>query len=557
MKNKKSLILLTMVLFTGFNTSCEEEFLDETTTSFVDTNVLLETEEGAEIYVIGAYDAIRVLATGYEGWLSMWGTLGADEIVVPNWGADPKQIYLQTISPSNSTIRTIWENLYISVNKTNSVIDRVSAMTEDQISEDKKNKLVGEAKFLRATLYLALVSAWENVPLVSSETLSFANLLVSQDNNSDGTIDSADTKIVYDLIIEDLLYSESVLEEGQGGGRATKGAAQTLLGKVYLQMTGFPLFETDKFAFAEAKLEAVINSGIYQLETLYPEVFSIENEQNNEMIFAIGFDGPGLNQGGKLGTFYGPQGRTENGGQAGNNWFINWELAGDSQSNANGGSGTWGARNDYDFAQGYQEDDIRCRNNVAKHRVNEPQNWTAEDGLYNPTARKSNIAWRRPTWKPWKWHNIRPSNWGTDTPFDQPYLRYADVLLMHAEAKNGQGTLTQTDIDNSVNLLRARARQYPDGVTMPETIAANMMIADQTSNANEILSERRKELCLEGWRRNDLIRHGKYQQAINVTQPSWSNSGNPQTQYSDFEIRWPIPTSELLINPNLVQNPGY
>jgi hypothetical protein len=128
---------------------------------------------------------------------------------------------------------------------------------------------------------------------------------------------------------------------------------------------------------------------------------------------------------------------------------------------------------------------------------------------------------------------------------------------MHAEAKNGQGTLTQTDIDNSVNLLRARARQYPDGVVMPETIAANMVIADQASNANEILSERRKELCLEGWRRNDLIRHGKYQQAISVTQPSWSNSGNPQTQYSDFEVRWPIPSSELLINQNLVQNPGY
>ena len=61
MKNKKLLILLAMVLFTGLNTSCEEEFLDETTTSFVDTNVLLETEEGAEIYVIGAYDALSLI----------------------------------------------------------------------------------------------------------------------------------------------------------------------------------------------------------------------------------------------------------------------------------------------------------------------------------------------------------------------------------------------------------------------------------------------------------------------------------------------------------------
>ena len=138
-------------------------------------------------------------------------------------------------------------------------------------------------------------------------------------------------------------------------------------------------------------------------------------------------------------------------------------------------------------------------------------------------------------WKPWKWHNIRPSNWGTDTPFDQPYIRYADVLLMYAEAKNGQGILSQADIDNTVNLIRSRARQFPDGVVMPQTIAEDMVLADLETNANEILSERRKELCLEGWRRNDLVRFGKYQQGIRVTQPSWSNSGNPQDQFSDFE----------------------
>ena len=498
MKNRLTTVLILSLLFLVLSTSCEKVFLEEETTSFINPDQLLVNEEGAEIYLVGAYDAMRVLATGYDGWLSMWGTLGADEIVVPNWGADAKQIYLQSLSPSNSTIRNIWEGLYISVNKINSVIDRLSAMTDDQINDLKKNQLIGEAKFLRSALYFAIVTSWENIPLVASETTSLDNLLVSQDNNGDGSIDNADTKMVYDLIIEDLIFSESVLEMGQGEGRATKGAAQALLGKVYLQMTGFPLFEMDKFELAELKLQEVMDSGIYQLEPLYPDVFSIDNEQNNEMVFAIGFDGPGLNQGGKLGTFYGPQGATENGGQAGNNWFINWELAGDSQSNANGGSGTWGARNNYAFAQGYQENDIRCRNNIAKHRVNEPQQWTAEDGMYNPTARKTEIAWRRPTWKPWKWHNIRPSNWGTDTPFDQPYIRYADVLLMYAEAKNGQGMLSQADIDNTVNLIRSRARQFPDGVVMQDTIAADMVFADPETNANEILSERRKELCLEG-----------------------------------------------------------
>ena len=557
MKTKFKLLWAFSTLLLLINTSCEKEYLQEETTSFISPDQLLVNEEGAEIYVIGAYDAIRVLASSFDGWLSMWGTLGADEIVVPNWGTDSKEIYLQSVSPSNATIRTIWENLYESVNKINSVVDRLSAMTSEQINDERKNKLIGEAKFLRATLYFALVTTWEHIPLVDSETTDINDLFVSQDNNGDGTIDNADTKLIYDLIEADLLFSESVLDAMQGQGRATKGAAQALLAKVYLQMTGFPLFEHNKFALAEAKLQEVIDSGVYQLETLYPDVFSIENEQNNEMVFAIGFDGPGLNQGGKLGTFYGPLGNTENGGQAGNNWFVNWELAGDSQSNANGGSGSWGARNNFAFAQGYQEDDIRCRNNIAKHRVNEPQGWTPYDGLYNATARKPQVAWRRATWKPWKWHNIRPSNWGTDTPFDQPYIRYADVLLMYAEAKNGQGILTQSDVDNTVNLLRGRARVFPDGVIMPDTVAPDMVLGAQQANADEILSERRKELCFEGWRRNDLIRFGKYAQAVSVTQPVWSNSGNPATQYSDFEIRWPIPASELLINPNLIQNPDY
>jgi len=70
-------------------------------------------------------------------------------------------------------------------------------------------------------------------------------------------------------------------------------------------------------------------------------------------------------------------------------------------------------------------------------------------------------------------------------------------------------------------------------------------------------SERRKELCFEGWRRNDLVRNGVYYEAINSSQPIWSNSGNPQPQYTPNEIRWPIPASELQINSKLVQNEGY
>lgn len=534
-------IFCLLLVVTGCNS---ESFLKESPTGFADPNALLTDKEGAEIYTIGTYDATRVLASDMDGWLSMWGTLAADEICVPNWGATAKPIYLHALSPSNATVRTIWENLYISVNKANSAIDRISGMTEDQIDLESRDKLIGESRFIRAMLYFSLVSSWENVPLVKNETTNLENIEVAQST----------PKEVYDFIIEDLLFAESVLNTEQGGGRATKGAAQALLSKVYLQMTGFPLNETDKYALAETKLKEVIDGNTYRILDEYPSVFALDNEQNEEMIFAIGFDGPGINQGGGLGTFYGPNGNVINGGQSGNNWYINWELAGTSASLPEG-SGSWGARNNYKFAQGYHDDDIRSRNNIAKHNVNQGS-WTAEDGMYNPIARKANLAGKRATWKPWKWHNIRPSNWSNDTPFDQPYIRYSDVLLMYAEALNGQGKLTQVDIDMTVNKLRIRATIWPSDV-QPQDVAPLMVLASQADNTDEILSERRKELCFEGWRRNDLIRFGKYSQAISVTQPAWSNTGNPAPQFSDFEIRWPIPTNELQLNSKLVQNVGY
>ena len=127
---------------------------------------------------------------------------------------------------------------------------------------------------------------------------------------------------------------------------------------------------------------------------------------------------------------------------------------------------------------------------------------------------------------------------------------------MYAEALNGTGSLTQADADATINLIRSRARVFPNEVKA-DSIVPNLIVGTQEYNSNEILSERRKELCLEGWRRNDLIRFGKYFEGINSSQSTWSNSGNPQGQFSEHEIRWPIPFNEMQLNSNLVQNPGY
>ena len=505
--------LWMLVLVACLFTACSETFLEENPTTFVTPNSLLVDQKGADTYLIGAYDAVQNIigsgANGVDAWAIHWGTVAADEVVLPPWAGDRKLIYMHQLTPTNNTVRNIWENLFVALNRVNSTVDRIGAMTAEQIDIESRDRMVAEAKFLRSTINFALVSTWENIPLIKNETTSLNELEVAQSSPEE----------VYAFIIEDLTFAEAALEEEQGGGRATKGAAQALLGKVYLQMTGFPLNQSDKFASAEEKLAQVMESGVYDLLSSYPEVFDLDNEQSVEMVFSIGMDGPGKNEGGLLSTFYGPNGNVNNGGGWGT-CFIN-----------------------HGFEASYDRDDVRLLNNIAKHNAND---WTPEEAMTNPDARTVG----QNTWRAWKWHADKPNSYPNDTPFDNPYIRYADVLLMYAEALNGQGKLTQGDIDMTVNRLRDRARLNPDALPA-------MVLGTQGENATALINERRHELCLEGWRRNDLIRFGKYQEAISGITQGGPNAGDPITEFQDFEMRWPIPNSEIRINPNLVQNPGY
>jgi len=496
-----------------FAVSCNDDILIENPTVFLTPEALLVDRAGAETYLIGGYDAVQNIVSaggdGQDGWAIHWGTVAADEVVFPPWAGDRKLIYQHQLTPSVTIIRNIWENLYVALNRVNSVVDRVGTMDADAIDVEDRNKFVAEAKVLRSMINFSLVSAWENIPLLKNETVSLDDLEIPQSTPAE----------VYAFIIDDLMSAAAVLPAEQGKGRVTKGTAQALLGKIYLQMTGFPLNQTDKLPLAEKVLKEVIDSGVYDLVPNYPDIFTLDNEQNNEMVFSIGMDGPGLGEGGLLSTFYGPNGSVNNGGGWGT-CFIN-----------------------HTFADTFEEEDIRFLNNVARHNANDS---SPEEGLNDPDSRTVG----KNTWRGWKWHAEQPNSYPNDTPFDNPYLRYADVLLMYAEALNGQGKLTQGDIDLTVNRLRTRARMNPEAVP-------DMLIGTQEEMAAEILSERRKELCFEGWRRNDLIRTGNYKEHISGFDQGGPNAGDPGPEFQDFEIRWPIPNSELEINPNLVQNPGY
>ncbi len=501
--NYFALLFLGAFLFLG---SCNSDLLEEAPTNVLVASQFYKSAADAEIALAGAYNALQSAEVyDFTGYAVHWGNKGVDELNTPNWVAGGrKELHLYQVTSNLGAIQDIWSATYQAINVVNGVVDRVAAMSEDLISSERKNEIVAEARFLRAILYFGAVRVWENIPLIVNETTSLENIEVGQNSPEE----------VYNQIIQDLQYAEETLQPGQGGGRATSSAATALLGKVYLQMTGFPLNQTDKFALAAEKFEAVVTSGLYSLQPTYSAVFDYQNEDNSEIIFAIKFDGPGLNDGGRTGSFMGPAGSQENGGGWGTE-FVNQELV-----------------------TSYAPSDDRLCQNIAKHNVNNCDTNACVDASCEGGACG---------WRPWKWHKPKPNTFLYDSPMDFIYLRYADVLLSYAEALNrieGGPSAQAYDLVNQVT-RRSNAPDMAEGLGQEEFV-------------NELLRERRRELCFEGHRKDDLIRFGKFEETImSIDEPCWSNSGNPSLNYEPHEIRLPIPQRELDLNPNLVQNDGY
>ncbi|MEM8525527.1 MAG: RagB/SusD family nutrient uptake outer membrane protein [Bacteroidota bacterium] len=499
MKILNKLFVILVIGSGGILFSCSSDFLEENPTNFVAPETFFNNLQDAEIAVAGAYNALQNDWTfDMVGQPVHWGNKGVDELNTPGWaGGGRRELHLYQITPSMAAIENLWAGHYRGINTANGVIDRVGAMSDDLIDVEDRDRIVAEAKFVRAILYFSAVKIWENIPLITEEVTNLNDLEVPQ----------AKPDAVYAQIIEDLQAGKEFLPAGQGAGRATQGAATALLGKVYLQMTGFPLNQRDKASLAAAEFAEVIESGVYNLLPEYGEVFQYTNDNNNEIVYAVSFEGPSLEEGSAVGSYMGPNGSQQNGGGWGTE-YINQDLV-----------------------SSYEEQDVRLEWNVSKINVN-------NDATVGQAA-----------WRPWKWHKPKPNNFLYDSPFDFQYLRYADVLLSRAEAlsiENGGPTDEAIDL---VNQIRARAN-----ATLWESSAIT-----QDSFVVALLDERRRELCFEGHRHDDLIRLGKFKDVIMSIDQSafWSSAGNPGDNYDDHEIRWPIPQREMDLNPGLTQNPGY
>lgn len=447
-------------------------------------------------------------------------------------------------TPGHAYLQGIWTGAYQAINRANAVIDRVPAIPMDTAL---RSRIVGEAKFLRALHYFNLVRLFRGVPLRVRETTTLDELEMPRASESD----------VYALIVQDLTDAIASLppKSGYGAeerGRATRGAARALLGKVYLQRGATGVGTTSDFALAEAALRQVVTSGEYSLAASHLVLFDVyggtANENNSETIFAIqNVRAPGL--GGRIGNHMAPTntapwlGASTNGSMA-----AEYSVFRNSPAVATANPPVPALRAVYDSATDRRVSQSWLlswsRNGVA-------QNWLWNgSNSQNLTAYASHTPFLR------KYLDPLMTGGGTEEP-DYIILRYADVLLMLAEAINEQRGATPAAVD-TLNVVRQRSG-----------LARITATLTQAAFKDSIFVERRRELVGEAHGHFDSQRHWEWAtQRIewNMALGRTSGQGNrypkpaptsPADITSDKWKYFPIPQAEIDRNPAMTQQPEW
>ena len=398
---------------------------------------------------------------------------------------------------NTNLVYSIWIKHYVAVNRSNFVIENISNMGSDQIKDDVRKQLIGEAKFLRALAYFNLVRIYGGVPLVLKQTTSLDGLEVPRN-----TVDKC-----YEQIITDLQEAKSVLPaigqlpEGYLG-RATKGSASAMLAKVYLTR--------EDYQNVVKETSEVMQMG-YKLWENYADNFDVEKENGQESIFEIQYkrNTPGVS-GSNYNGYYRPP-------------FVNingWVGYGDDPV----------TRNHYEC---YEDGDLRRDVNVRLYTKEEYPNMSSnyEFPCYvNKFQDPSPLAVR--------------SQGGEN---NYPILRYSDVWLMRAEALNAINT-SNIEAYECLNVIRRRAF----GLNMNEASAIDIKPGlSKEDFLDVILLERRKEFAFEGQRRFDLVRTHKLKEAMMAQNPTIG------AVVEEKHYLLPIPVTELDANKLLEQTPGW
>lgn len=489
MKNIIGILALTSMLML----SCSKEFISIDPVATVTTDLVYKTDKDFQDALTNTY---AVYQTVYTDWWQ-FGDLRGDDTkrgLVSNLGcADMDNFILQSDA---GILSNAWRNYYIIINRANNILTRI--VTADPVVVPNKDRYIGETKFLRALAYFNLVRIFGDVPLVTT--------VLSIDESYKVGREKVD-KIYSDLIIADLVDAESklpVVYTGADVGRATRGAAKALLGKVYLT--------THDFVKAEAKLqELTVSPFTYALLPKFNDLFDYtKNEHHSEYIFDIEYE-EGINEGSTFTTQFS---LSFQGSGALAQVLIN---AYNLPASTIGSGGDQGCPTDGLF-NAFDPTDLRKGISVAKGYT--------YNGVFTPISPTGIGSFTLKYMVSSVKLNDSKANWKV--------IRYADVLLMYAEALNENGKTAEALVQ--LNKVRTRA-----GVPVYTGLT-------QADARTRIITERRFELHMEGHRWFDLLRTGL---AYTTMQPFGMKT---------YNTVFPIPLAQMEVVNNtdiFPQNEGY
>lgn len=510
-----------------FSSSCNK-ILETKPVDFLSPVNYYETEIQITNALIGVYDALghqyfygdRFLAN-----LSIGNDEGyyftANIIGVENYSAGAEDTH----------ITNLWNYLYQGINRANNLLENIDGSS---VSEDFKRHVKGEVLFLRSFYFFTLVQWWGGVPLPLTATKSY----------QEGQLARTPAIDVYEQIISDMAMAESLLHDqtstGLGfSGRVSRTVVQGMLARVCLFAAGVPFNQPAKYQEALNWAKKVKDSGEHELNPSYSQIF-INQAQDiydvKESMWEVEFYGnmlgefASLRETGKVGVRAGiRQDVTDNGFCQGYN-FTYPKL--------------YFAYSENDERRDWAISPYSFRGNNTLEKV-----YLAANDIYNRYPGK----WRR------EYERLRPFG-RTDNGTNFPILRYADVLLMLAEAENEVNGPTPLALE-CINLVKSRA-----GLTDLYTTGS------KEEFRQEIRDERFRELAWECLRSQDLRRWGILIETVRqVSEEANSGSENfpaaptirrvpaslPGTNIADRDVYWPIPTRDLALNKMLTQNPGW
>ncbi len=486
----KKYMMLTVLLFL-LTTACKKDFLQLEDPTKISAEDLYKDANGLNLSLTAAYGTLQDMYGKGSGGVGMYlfGEVPSDNSTAIVSGAGLSDLEFFITAPENQNLQTMWTTIYKCIARCNAIIDRAPGIEMDVTLRDR---YITEAKFLRALSYFNAVRIWGDVPLVTKE-LKTVNESLSYGRET--------TANVYAQIEKDFKEAETGLPitytANTDLGRATSGAAKALLGKVYLT--------EKKFDLCKSKLGELVPKGAnpygYDLMTNYADVFSTTNELNKEIIFAVRYTKGGFGTGS---PFF--------------NWFLP-EATGSTIAKVGGASGFNTVRQD--LFDAFPVTDPRRDISLGKY------------------VGSSTVYYTK------KYTDV-PTN-GFDADNDWIVIRYADVLLMYAEAENElNGPAVAKDYVNDV-------RRRSLGAT---GVLTSVQMASQGSLRLAIETERRLELNMEGHRWFDLVRTDRAIDVMNAHFIKYQiKSGSGVVSITARNLLFPIPLKEIQINNNIIQNP--